>query len=105
MRLKNGLKDYYKILGVPRTASSTDIKKAYYEKIKKCHPDINYPSKEKETQFNELTEAYKTLGDLDNRLYYSIMLNQDIINKKLLNRRIRIPNLKITQNQTKIKQV
>ena len=93
--MKNGLKDYYKVLGVPRTASAGEIKKAYYTKIKQCHPDVTLASKENESEFHELTEAYEILGDLDNRLFYSIMLNQNVINRKLLHKKIKIPNIKI----------
>ena len=92
------VKDYYKILGVPRTASAMDIKKAYYTKIKLVHPDTNKANNKTMSEFHELTEAYEVLGDLDNRLYYSILLNQDIINRKLLNKRIKIPNFRIVQS-------
>ncbi len=75
------LKDYYKILGVEKTASSSDIKKAFYRKIKFYHPDFYPDDKHKYEKYLELLEAYKILGDLDNRLKYSVKLNEiELIN-------------------------
>lgn len=63
-RSSNGLnrKDYYSILEVDRNASSNDIKKAYFKKAKEFHPDVNKSDGAKE-KFNEINEAYETLGD------------------------------------------
>lgn len=62
-------KDYYAILGVDRTASEDDIKKAYRKLARKYHPDV---SKEKnaEEQFKEVAEAYQTLSDKEKRAAY-----------------------------------
>ncbi len=62
-------KDYYKILGVERTASEADIKKAYRRLAQKYHPDI---SKEKnaEEKFKEVNEAYQTLSDPQKKAIY-----------------------------------
>lgn len=62
-------KDYYQILGVARTASEDDIKKAYRKLARKFHPDV---SKEKnaEAQFKEVAEAYDTLKDAQKRAAY-----------------------------------
>ncbi|MFO1429494.1 MAG: DnaJ C-terminal domain-containing protein [Candidatus Competibacteraceae bacterium] len=62
-------KDYYQILGVPRTASDEAIKKAYRRLARKYHPDV---SKERnaEERFKELSEAYEVLRDPDKRSAY-----------------------------------
>lgn len=86
-------KDYYQILGVERTASSIDIKKRYLALIKEYHPDINPGNSSSLVKFQEITEAYNILGNLDNRLHYSILLNkkrQLLINeRKKQNKHIR----------------
>lgn len=68
------LKDYYNILGVERTASGKEIKKAYLNLVRKYHPDKNQGNDSVMEKFNEINEAYNHLGDLDNRLNYSIQL-------------------------------
>jgi DnaJ-class molecular chaperone len=72
------MKDYYKILGVERTASTQGIKTAFYNLIKQFHPDVNPKSKDCVNKYLELVEAYKILGNLDNRLKYSSLLNKKI---------------------------
>ncbi|MGC8710274.1 MAG: molecular chaperone DnaJ [Candidatus Micrarchaeia archaeon] len=62
-------KDFYEILGVPRSASLDDIKKAYRELALKYHPDRN-KSKEAEEKFKEINEAYAVLGDEQKRKQY-----------------------------------
>ena len=62
-------KDYYKILNIPRNASKSDIKKAYFQSAKKYHPDVNKEEGAKE-KFAELNEAYETLGDDQKRQIY-----------------------------------
>jgi curved DNA-binding protein len=64
-------KDYYNILGVPRTASDDDIKKAYRKLAMQFHPDKN-PGKEKwaNEKFKEINEAYGVLGNPDKRKQY-----------------------------------
>jgi len=62
-------KDYYKILGVDKSAAAKDIKKAYYQLAKKYHPDTN-KDKNAEKQFQEVSEAYEVLSDDDKRKQY-----------------------------------
>ncbi|MFA5715455.1 MAG: molecular chaperone DnaJ [Candidatus Paceibacterota bacterium] len=60
-------KDYYKILGVEKGASSEDIKKAYYKLAHQYHPDKKGGD---EAKFKEVNEAYQTLSDKDKRAQY-----------------------------------
>ncbi|MBQ8639842.1 MAG: molecular chaperone DnaJ [Lachnospiraceae bacterium] len=62
-------RDYYEVLGVPKTADDAAIKKAYREIAKKCHPDIN-PSAEAAEKFKEASEAYEVLSDKEKRQRY-----------------------------------
>src|SRR3954469_22111455 len=62
-------KDYYKILGVERTASEDDVKKAYRKLARKYHPDVSKEANAKE-KFQEVSEAYETLKDKDKRGAY-----------------------------------
>jgi len=62
-------KDYYSILGVERTASEDDIKKAYRKLAKKFHPDVSKESGAEE-KFKEIAEAYATLKDKEKRAAY-----------------------------------
>jgi molecular chaperone DnaJ len=63
-------RDYYQILGVDRTASQEDIRKAYRKLARKYHPDINPGNKEAENTFKDLSVAYDVLGDPDKRKLY-----------------------------------
>lgn len=63
-------RDYYTVLGVPRTASDKDIKSAYRKLARKHHPDINPGDKNAESQFKEIGEAYGVLSDADKRKKY-----------------------------------
>lgn len=62
-------RDYYEVLGVPKTADDAAIKKAYRDIAKKCHPDIN-PSAEAAEKFKEASEAYEVLSDKEKRQKY-----------------------------------
>jgi curved DNA-binding protein len=63
-------KDYYEILGVPRTASEADIKKAFRKLAREFHPDVAKNKKQAEEKFKELNEAYEVLGDPAKRKKY-----------------------------------
>ena len=63
-------RDYYEILGVPRSASEKEIKKAYRELARKYHPDLNPDDEAAEAKFKEANEAYEVLGDDEKRAKY-----------------------------------
>ena len=62
-------KNYYDILGVSKDATQDEISKAFKQKARKLHPDVNHAPNAKE-QFQELNEAYETLSDPDKRRQY-----------------------------------
>ena len=66
----NPRRDYYSVLGVPRTASDKDIKTAYRKLARKHHPDVNPGDKKSEELFKEIGEAYSVLSDADKRKKY-----------------------------------
>ena len=63
-------RDYYEVLGVPKTASDDEIKSAYRKLAKKYHPDLNPGDKAAEEKFKEGGEAYEILSDKDKRARY-----------------------------------
>jgi len=62
--------DYYELLGVSRTASADEIKKAYRKLAMKYHPDKNPDDKAAEARFKEVSEAYEVLSDAQKRQQY-----------------------------------
>ncbi|QGX40637.1 molecular chaperone DnaJ [Permianibacter aggregans] len=63
-------RDYYEVLGVEKGADEAELKKAYRKLAMKYHPDRNPDSKEAESQFKEITEAYEVLSDSQKRAAY-----------------------------------
>jgi molecular chaperone DnaJ len=63
-------RDYYEILGIPRSATQDDIKKAYRQLALKFHPDRNPGDKEAEAKFKEAAEAYEVLRDGEKKRVY-----------------------------------
>ena len=63
-------KDYYATLGVPKTATPEEIKRAYRKIARKCHPDLNPGDKDAEAKFKDLNEANEVLSDPEKREKY-----------------------------------
>jgi len=63
-------KDYYEILGVPRTATTDEIKKAFRKLARIHHPDVAKDKSTAEAKFKEINEAYEVLGDAEKRQHY-----------------------------------
>jgi DnaJ-class molecular chaperone len=67
-------KDYYTVLGVPKSAAEKDIKSAYRKLARKWHPDANPKNaKAAEEKFKEIAEAYEVLGDPEKRKKYDVL--------------------------------
>jgi curved DNA-binding protein len=66
-------KDYYKILGVPKTATKADIKKAYRKLARQHHPDVKPGDKKAERTFKDLNEANTVLSDPEKRKKYDTL--------------------------------
>lgn len=66
----SGKRDFYEVLGVDRSASDKEIKKAYRKKARKYHPDGNQGDKNAEKKFKEINEAYSVLSDPEKKKLY-----------------------------------
>lgn len=69
-------RDYYNDLGVPRTATQAEIKKAFRKLARELHPDTNPNNPEAEAKFKVANEAYDVLGDVDKRKKYDQLSSQ-----------------------------
>jgi curved DNA-binding protein len=67
-----GGKDYYRILGLSKSASREEIKKAYRKLALKVHPDHNQGDKASEARFKDISEAYAVLSDAEKRKSYDM---------------------------------
>lgn len=63
-------KDYYEVLGLPRTATQKEISTAFRKLARKHHPDLNAGDKQAEARFKEISEAHDTLSDVKKRRLY-----------------------------------
>ncbi|MBO0721288.1 MAG: J domain-containing protein, partial [Blastocatellia bacterium] len=63
-------RDYYEVLGIARTATEEEIKKAFRKLARKFHPDVNPGDKTAEEKFKEINEAYEVLSDREKRKRY-----------------------------------
>ena len=67
---QNGYRDYFKVLGVERSASNDVIKKAFRKLARQYHPDVNPNNADAEARFKEISEAYEVLSDPEKRQRY-----------------------------------
>ena len=64
--------NYYKILGVPKSATEKDIRQAYRKLARTHHPDVNPGNPAAEEKFKEINEAYSIISDADKRKKYDL---------------------------------
>jgi curved DNA-binding protein len=66
----NGYRDYFKVLGVDRSADADTVKRAFRKLARQYHPDVNPGDQSAEAKFKEISEAYEVLSDPDKRKRY-----------------------------------
>ncbi len=81
------MKDYYRIIGLPPTATLTEIKGAYRKRASALHPDRN-PSEKAHADFQELQEAYEVLSDAARRQAYDDNRRRSLIDDPLATARV-----------------
>ena len=67
-----GTRDYYEVLGLSKTASQDEVKKAYRKLARKYHPDANPDDPKAEEKFKEVSSAYEVLSDAEKRKMYDL---------------------------------
>ena len=77
-------KDYYAILGVPRTATDKEIRAAFRKLARKHHPDVNQGDKSAEDRFKEINEANEVLSDREKQVLR--LAAQGLANKQIARR-------------------
>src|SRR5712671_2043452 len=70
---RDGFKDYYATLGVSKTASHDEIRKAFRKLARQFHPDVAKDKKSAESKFKEINEAYEVLSDPEKRQKYDTL--------------------------------
>ena len=78
MAIVSGSKDYYELLGVPKTADSREIRKAFKKLAITMHPDKNPDDPDAQEKFLKLKTAYETLKDQDTRKAYDLYGEQGV---------------------------
>ncbi len=81
------MKDFYRIIGLPPTATLTEIKGAYRKRASALHPDRN-PSEKAHADFQELQEAYEVLSDAAKRQAYDDNRRRSLIDDPLATARV-----------------
>ena len=71
-------RDYYEVMGVEKSASDAEIKRAYRKVAKKYHPDTNPGNAEAEEKFKEAAEAYEVLSDADKKARHENVSNERV---------------------------
>ena len=66
-------RDYYEVLGVDKSVSDDELKKAYRKAAKKYHPDLNPGDENAAKKMNEINEAYDILGNENNKKKYDVI--------------------------------
>lgn len=74
--------DYYKILGISHNAHNYEVRRAFRNKAKSLHPDVN-PDKKAHEDFKKLNEAYQVLYDSKKRRIYDMMLNNNVASQRV----------------------
>ena len=77
--------DYYRILGIERTATQADIKRAYRKKARQYHPDLNPNDPAAQAKFQQLNEANEVLSDPEKRRKYDEWLGFGAIENRSYN--------------------
>ncbi|KMS94908.1 hypothetical protein BVRB_014210 isoform B [Beta vulgaris subsp. vulgaris] len=75
--LRASERNYYELLGVSKNASRDEIRKAFHELAKRYHPDTNKNNPSAKRKFQEIRDAYETLGDSEKRARYDMSLHMD----------------------------